>query len=110
MSEKQFLLTMEGSNKEIIGIEDKHILDSMLAIGIDVAPKGCHGGGCGVCKIKITKGEVTTLSQSRKFLSKEEEENGYVLACRAFPVSDIEFEFIGKPKCKVNEKKKYGFV
>ena len=110
MGEKIFLMTMKGSNKEIIGTKDKHILDSMLAVGIDKAPKGCHGGGCGVCKIKIIKGEVTTLTQSRKFLSVEEEKDGHVLACRAFPISDLEFEFIGKPKCKVNEKKKYGFV
>ena len=101
---------MSRCDKKIYGTKEEHILDSMLAVGIDKAPKGCHGGGCGVCKIKITKGEVSTLTQSRKFLSEDEEKSGYVLACRAFPKSDIAFEFIGKPQCKETKKKKYGFV
>lgn len=101
---------MHNCDKKIYGTKKEHILDSMLAVGINKSPKGCHGGGCGVCKIKITNGEVSTLNQSRKFLSKDEENSGYVLACRAFPKSDIEFEFIGKPQCKNNKKKKYGFV
>jgi len=48
---------------------------------------------------------------SKKYITNEERDEGFVLACRAFPKSDIEFEFIGKPQCKkVNEVKKYGFV
>lgn len=108
MDEKKFILQMSGIEKFIETDSSKHILDAMLSVGLNKAPKGCHGGGCGVCKIKILQGDVHTLSQSRKYLSLDEEKAGFVLACRAYPLSDIEFEFIGK--AKVNEKKKYGFV
>ena len=62
------------------------------------------------CKIKILNGKFKKLSMSRKYISKEEEDNGFVLACRVFPMSNIEFEFIGKKQCKTNKEKKYGFV
>lgn len=95
---------------EITGKE--HILDSLSKKGLHLVSKGaCHGGGCGVCKIKILKGDVHTISMSAKYISETEKKQGYVLACRTFVNSDLEFEFIGKPQCKkINETKKYGFV
>lgn len=110
MSTKIFNLKMLNCEKIIKANEDNHILDSMNIAGTNKAPNGCHGGGCGVCKIKILKGDVKTICMSSKYISYEEKKDGYVLACRAFPLSDLEFEFIGKAKCKVNVRKKYGFV
>ena len=107
---QEFLLTLKKEKMTFAGEQGEHILDAMLKAGINKAPKGCHGGGCGVCKIKILKGNVFTLSQSQKYLTQDEQDRGYALACRAFPRSDIVFEFIGKPQCKTDEKKKYGFV
>ncbi len=107
---KNFNLTMKDYEKVFLADESKHILDSMNLNSINKAPNGCYGGGCGVCKIKISSGEFKKLSMSRKYISKEEEDAGFVLACRVFPKSNIEFEFIGKIKCKTNKEKKYGFV
>jgi len=107
----KYQLRMIGKTNTFDASQEDHILNSMAKGGVQIAPNGCHGGGCGVCKIKITKGEVETLSMSKKYITNEERDEGFVLACRAFPKSDIEFEFIGKPQCKkVNEVKKYGFV
>ncbi|MFA9373652.1 2Fe-2S iron-sulfur cluster-binding protein [Poseidonibacter sp.] len=110
MNSSKYQLKMVGLNKVITVCDDSHLLDSMSKGGIEIAPNGCHGGGCGVCKIKILKGEVKTLCMSKKYITEDEKNDGYSLACRAFPLTDIEFEFIGKPICKVNKKKKYGFV
>lgn len=55
---------------------------------------GCRGGGCGLCKIKIVAGEYVTKAMSRKQISREEEEQGYVLACRSYPCSDLIFEVV----------------
>ena len=107
---KNFNLTMKDNEKSFLGQESKHILDSMLLSSINKAPRGCHGGGCGVCKIKILSGEFTKLSMSEKYISKDAEDAGFVLACRVFPKSNIEFEFIGKIQCKTNKEKKYGFI
>jgi len=103
-------LKMTGESNTFEASSLEHILNSMAKGGVEIAPNGCHGGGCGVCKIKILKGDVETLCMSKKYISDDERELGFVLACRAFPKSDVEFEFIGKPQCKTKEKKKYGFV
>jgi len=110
MKSFMYKLKMLGKKNFFKAINIDHILKSMEKNGIDIAPNGCYGGGCGVCKIKILHGETQTLSMSKKYINEEEKTAGYVLACRAFPKSDIEFEFVGKPQCKTKEKKKYGFV
>ncbi len=75
----------------------KHLLESLYKRD-SKAPKGCHNGGCGVCKIEILKGDYESIKMSRKHISKEEEDKGIVLACRVFPRSDMEIKFIAKKK------------
>jgi len=77
--------------------DKKHLLESLYG-KTPKAPKGCHNGGCGVCKIKVIKGEYESIVMSRKHISQEEENSGVVLACRVFPRSDMEIQFIAKPK------------
>lgn len=112
MSNLNYQIKVVGQEKIYEITSKEHILDSLSKKGLSLVAKGaCHGGGCGVCKIKILKGEVKTISMSKKYITDEERKDGYVLACRAFAKSDLEFEFIGKPQCKkINETKKYGFV
>jgi len=110
MIDSIYQLEMLGEYSTFNASSSMHILASMAKGGVEISPNGCHGGGCGVCKIKILSGNIETLCMSEKHITKEEEKSGYVLACRTFPMSDITFEFIGKVQCKTNEKKKYGFV
>jgi len=84
-------------DKVISCSNDKNLMDS-LSSKSGIAPKGCHNGGCGVCKIKVHSGEYTTMKMSRKHISEEEESSGIVLACRVFPNSNMDIEFIAKPK------------
>lgn len=81
-------------------VEDKNLMDS-LSKQADLAPKGCHNGACGVCKIKVHSGEFEKLKMNRKHITEEEEMNNIVLACKTFPKSDMEIEFISKPKAKL---------
>ncbi len=93
--------------------ESQHVLKGMVSLGKRGIPSGCHGGGCGVCKVKITKGEYETKVMSRDYVTVEEEAQGIVLACRTFPRSDLSLEVIGKLAKNVlrpSGKKKYGFV
>ena len=75
---------------------NKHLLQGMLSLGKKGIPSGCHGGGCGVCKIQVIHGDIETIVMSRAHVSEAEETQGITLACRTFPRSDIELKVIGK--------------
>ncbi len=53
---------------------------------------GCRGGGCGTCKIRVLEGDYITKVMSKAQVSEQEKQLGYVLACRAYPRSDLLFE------------------
>lgn len=63
-----------------------HEMIAQRAAAIDV---GCRGGGCGVCRIRVLDGTYTTRRMSRRHVSETDEADGYVLACRTIPTSDI---------------------
>lgn len=84
------------------------LLNAMVALGRQGIPSGCHGGGCGVCKVHILQGEVTTLAMSRAHVSKEDEAIGYALACRTYPHSDVVLKVVGRIRKSVVHR--YGFT
>lgn len=87
---------------------NRTLLNAMVALGRRGIPSGCHGGGCGVCKVHILQGEVTTLAMSRAHVSKEEEAIGYALACRTYPVSDVVLKVVGGMRKSMVYR--YGFI
>ncbi|MCS4502465.1 Toluene-4-monooxygenase system, ferredoxin--NAD(+) reductase component [wastewater metagenome] len=84
------------------------LLKAMARLGRKGIPSGCHGGGCGVCKVRVT-GEVTTMAMSRSHVSEAEERQGYVLACRCYPRGHLSVEVVGKLH-KAVTRPRYGFV
>ncbi|PCJ47002.1 MAG: ferredoxin [Gammaproteobacteria bacterium] len=110
---KKHLVEIDKTNESFICKQAQHILSGMAAMGKKGIPSGCHGGGCGVCKVHILDGKVKTKSMSREHISDEEIKLGIVLACRAYPESRIKLKVIGKISknvLKTITKKKYGFV
>jgi len=81
--------------------QGESLLRGMLKLGRKGIPAGCINGGCGVCKVRVLEGEVRTLGPiSRNHVSAEEEQQGYVLACRVAPVSRVRLHVcqkLGKP-------------
>jgi CDP-4-dehydro-6-deoxyglucose reductase len=57
-------------------------------------PYGCANGGCGMCKVKIKEGEYKIGLCSKGALSDEERRQGYVLACKTYPLSHLIGELI----------------
>ncbi len=54
---------------------------------------GCFNGGCGVCKIRLSSGKVYLNGPvSRKEVTPSEEAEGFTLACRAVPETNIEID------------------
>jgi ferredoxin len=63
--------------------------------GLKKIPSGCHGGGCGVCKIKILFGRYRVGKMSRDVISPDEVEAGFALACKTFAEEDLEIAVVG---------------
>jgi len=76
--------------------ESRSLLKAMVQLGRRGIPSGCQGGGCGVCKVRVLSGEVVTQAMSRAHVSADEERQGYALACRAYPRSDLSLKVVGK--------------
>ncbi len=58
--------------------------DSLLQAGMRAGLKlnyGCGNGTCGMCKVRVTSGEVVRTMHSDYALSETERSQGYVLAC-----------------------------
>lgn len=71
--------------------------EQALLIGMEQGSKrlirvGCRGGGCGVCKVKIVSGNYQCKAMSKAHISTVEREEGFALACRVYPRSDISLE------------------
>ncbi|MGB4345130.1 MAG: 2Fe-2S iron-sulfur cluster-binding protein [Burkholderiaceae bacterium] len=73
------------------------LLKGMLRLGRKGIPVGCVNGGCGVCKIRVLRGSTELLGPvSRAHVSEEEEAQGYTLACRVGPTTELSLEVAGK--------------
>lgn len=72
-------------DQTIIVPEDQYILDMAQTAGIRL-PSGCHQGDCSACVAKLVSGQVDQSEQ--KFLSRSEIEQGYIVTCVAYPISD----------------------
>lgn len=76
--------------------DDQNVLLGMEVLGRKGIPVGCRGGGCGVCKVRITAGHYEVRKMSRACVAAEEEADGVVLACKVFPRSDLSLLVVGK--------------
>ena len=83
------LVTFSKNNKSAKIHVDQTILElsEELAIGIEFS---CRVGTCGVCKTKMTSGEVDMAVQDA--LDAADKTNGIILACQAKPKGDVAVE------------------
>jgi len=88
-------ITIEDDGSVYRCSDSRTLLEGMEALGRKGIPVGCRGGGCGVCKIQIVHGDVTTRPMSREHVSAEDEAAGRVLACRVRPASDVTLRVLG---------------
>jgi ferredoxin len=84
-----YTVHITNSNEHFRCAPAQSLLGAMEALGLKGIPIGCRGGGCGVCKLRIDSGHVHCATMSRACVSVEEEGRGFVLACRAYPRSDL---------------------
>ncbi|MBO8150779.1 2Fe-2S iron-sulfur cluster binding domain-containing protein (plasmid) [Rhodococcus sp. ZPP] len=83
----------DDGEAEISCGEDEDVVTAALRQGVLLMTE-CREGVCSTCKCYLAEGDYSDLlSHSVHALSPAEEEEGFVLACRLKPASDLELEF-----------------
>ena len=95
------------TNETFLCANDESLLQGMLRLGRKSIPVGCVNGGCGVCKVRVVKGQVNKLGPvSRAHVSAQEDAQGYTLACRVAPTDEVWLEVA----CKLEKLFSKGFA
>jgi len=89
-------ITVDGNKTSFVCSPQSNLLAAMLAAGVNIIPVGCRAGGCGICKIHVLNGHYQKKQMSRAQVTEKEEQAGYALACRVYPLSDMQVEIIAK--------------
>ncbi|VTU46637.1 NADH oxidoreductase hcr (plasmid) [Variovorax sp. SRS16] len=89
-----YSIAIGNTNEQYACRAGQTLLGGMEQLGRKGIPVGCRGGGCGVCKVRIESGRARCERMSRGHVSAAEEAQGYVLACRAYPQSDLQLRAV----------------
>ena len=81
----QAVITLDGASRTVTMDGQTSILDAALENQMD-APYACKAGVCSTCRCKVLEGEVDMVANHA--LEDYEVEQGYVLSCQSFAVSD----------------------
>ena len=101
---REFTITDKTSKQAFVCREEEYVLYAMQRVGKTCIPIGCKGGGCGVCRISIISGTAEYGRMSKAHVTEEQKKNGYALACRVKPTSDLVLECAPKPKASMKQQ------
>jgi ferredoxin len=106
----QFQVTIENTGERFRCGEEANVLEAMEKARCKGIPVGCRNGGCGACKVRVTEGRYLKRKMNRAVLSAEEEAQGCVLACKAYPQSDLNVNVLGRRWRVMTEHRSASFV
>lgn len=90
-----FDITIANTGERFACGENDSVLAAMEQLRRKGIPVGCRNGGCGVCKVRVIEGECSKKKCSRAVVSEQEESQGFALACKTYPRSDMRVEVVG---------------
>ncbi|MGQ0615487.1 MAG: 2Fe-2S iron-sulfur cluster-binding protein [Acidimicrobiia bacterium] len=85
----RWAVSVLGHERTFRCAEDQTVLKAMHGQGLRLLDVGCRGGGCGVCRVKVTSGQYRTGAMSRLHINDEDRDNDVALSCRVYPQSDL---------------------
>ncbi len=86
---KEYKVLFKPAGKEVLIKDGDNLLQASHQAGININSE-CGGEGvCGRCKVKIVEGAVDRNTSSTTFLTKDELQQGYVLACQTEVHNDL---------------------
>ncbi|HHI9467104.1 TPA: FAD-binding oxidoreductase [Legionella anisa] len=83
------MVSFRKSNKTVPILPDHTLLEIAEANSITI-DNACRTGQCGLCKVTLLSGEVTMACEDA--LSKEDKQQGLILACQAKATQNIEVD------------------
>lgn len=84
-----YVVTVAESGETFVCNEGEKLLEAMRRTGKGPVSYGCFGGGCGVCKVKITSGRYEVVKKMSHAHVPAEAGGGVVLACCVTPCENI---------------------
>jgi ferredoxin-NADP reductase len=85
---EKFDIHFREHDRQVEAAPGLSLLDAALSKGVPIR-HACGAGCCGECRLRIDRGTFETEDPHR-VLTPQERRDGYVLACRTYPTSDIE--------------------
>jgi len=92
----QFRITIHNTGEIFKGDAETNVLEAMEKARCKGIPVGCRNGGCGACKVRVTKGRYIKRKMNRAVLSADEEAQSCALACKTYPQSDLSVTALGR--------------
>ncbi|MFC7781336.1 2Fe-2S iron-sulfur cluster-binding protein [Legionella taurinensis] len=83
------MVSFRKSEKTVPILPDRTLLEIAEANGVTI-DNACRTGQCGLCKVTLLSGEVTMACDDA--LSKEDKQQGLILACQAKATQNIEVD------------------
>lgn len=78
-------IRLDGASRQLTASKDTSVLEAALEASLD-APHACKAGVCSTCMCRLVEGEVEMAANHA--LEDYEVEQGFILACQSYPVTD----------------------
>lgn len=85
----QWSVAIDGEEGTFACRSDQNLLAAMIGARRTSIRVGCRAGGCGVCRVQVTRGAFASQKMTRSRISEADEAAGIVLSCRVMPQSDL---------------------
>lgn len=79
------LINGQTGSKNTIKVRGDELIQDIAEIEGLHTPVSCQAGACVTCTAKLLEGQV---DQDHIFLKRHEEEAGFILLCKSYPMSD----------------------